>query len=321
MAFKVQLQPSGVIYSSESTLLEDALTQNIVLEHSCKTGTCGVCQAEIIEGVVENELGEVVAKGHILTCCSKAKSDVTLMANYYPELAEIKSQTIPCKVTKIENATDDILVIRFRFPPAIKFDYLPGQYIDLSFQGVRRSYSIANSKNNSNEIELHIRKVLNGKMSNLLFSHLKENQLMRMEGPKGTFFVRNNNKSLVFISTGTGIAPVKAMVEDLVKKDDTREIFIYWGMRYQSDLYKNGLEKLSSEHKHIHYLPVLSRVNDWEGHKGYVQNAVINDFESLDGFDVYACGSLQMIREAKELFLKQGLSLNAFYSDAFTSAK
>ncbi|MCL1073903.1 FAD-binding oxidoreductase [Shewanella dokdonensis] len=321
MAFKVQLQPSGVIYSSENKLLEDALTQNIVLEHSCKTGTCGVCRAEIIEGIVENEVGELVTTGHILTCCSKAKSDISLIANYYPELAEIKSQTVPCKVSRVENITDDILVIHFRFPPAIKFNYLAGQYIDLSYQGIRRSYSIANSKNNLNEIELHIRKVQDGKMSNLLFSSLKENQLMRMEGPKGTFFVRNNNKTLVFISTGTGIAPVKAMVEDLVQSGDTREIFIYWGMKYRSELYEKRLEKLSNEYKHIHYLPVLSREDDWQWHKGHVQSAVLKDFTTLDNLDIYACGSIEMINEAKELFIENGLSSNAFYSDAFTPAK
>ncbi|MBF4438157.1 CDP-6-deoxy-delta-3,4-glucoseen reductase, partial [Vibrio anguillarum] len=162
--------------------------------------------------LVENENGELVTQGHILTCQSKAKSDVVLKANYYPELVDIKQQTISCKVASFEFVTKDIVSIRFRFSPKTIFNYLPGQYVDLSFRGVKRSYSIANAKSKSNELELHIRKVPNGEMSELLFEHLKENQLMRIEGPKGTFFVRDNIKPLIFIATGTGIAPIKAIV-------------------------------------------------------------------------------------------------------------
>ncbi|CAH8193647.1 hypothetical protein VAEKB19_3160017 [Vibrio aestuarianus] len=174
MKYNIEIQPSGVSFKSEDNLLEDAIAQSIPLEHSCKTGDCGACSAEIITGNVENEHGNIVTQGKILTCKSRAKSDVVLKANYYPELVHIKQQTIPCKVASFEYVTENIVSIKFRFPPTVKFDYLPGQYVDLSFKGIKRSYSIANAKSDSKELELHIRKVPNGQMSELLFGELKE---------------------------------------------------------------------------------------------------------------------------------------------------
>lgn len=323
MKYTIEIQPAGVKYQSEGNLLDDALSASLPIEHSCKTGDCGVCSAEVIDGSVENEKGDVVTSGYILTCQSRAKSDIALKANYYPELVNIKQQTIPCKVASVELVTEDIILIKFRFPPTVKFNYLPGQYIDLNYNGVKRSYSIANAKSDLKELELHIRQVANGKMSELLFNGLKENQLMRMEGPKGTFFVKDNNKTLVLLATGTGIAPIKAIVEELVAKKDKRDVHIYWGMQYEKELYCNELIELAQRNEHISFTPVLSRETTAPdgGELGYVQNKVIKDFDSFDNIEVYACGSIRMIEEAKSLLLQHGLPENSFFSDAFTPAK
>lgn len=321
MQYDIEIQPSGIHYKSDKNLLEDALSQLIPLEHSCKTGDCGACSAEILSGTVENELGELVTKGAILTCQSKAKTNVILKANYYPELIHIKQQTIPCKVASYRYVTEDIVSITFRFPPTAKFDYLPGQYVDLSFKGIKRSYSIANAKTESKELELHIRKVPNGKMSELIFGQLKENQLMRLEGPKGTFFVRKNNKPLILMATGTGIAPIKAIVEELLFKGDNRLLYIYWGMQFAKELYCNELIELANTHMHIKFTASLSREVTEEHFNGYIHDAVRNDFTSLLDVEVYACGSLNMINEAKITCSQLHLPLDAFYSDAFTPAK
>jgi len=321
MKYNIEIQPAGVHFQSEANILDDALAQSVPLEYSCKTGDCGTCSADIISGEIENESGTIVNSGSVLTCQSKAKSDAILKAHYYPELVDQKIQTIPCKVASIDLMTDDIVTIKFRLPPTAKFDYLPGQYVDLSFKGIKRSYSIANAKQVSDGVELHIRKVPNGKMSELLFNGLKENQLMRIEGPKGTFFVRANNKPLILLATGTGIAPIKAIVEQLVKDNDKREIHIYWGMQYTCELYCKELPALAAQYQHIHFNPVLSKELDEQSRKGYVQNAVCLDFDSLVDFEVYACGSLSMINDAKAVFLNKKLPLDAFHSDAFTPAK
>ncbi|MEC4727723.1 2Fe-2S iron-sulfur cluster binding domain-containing protein [Shewanella sp. D64] len=321
MQYNIEIQPSGVQYKSDENLLEDALSQSIQLEHSCKTGDCGACSAEVLSGTVENELGELVTKGSILTCQSKAKTDVILKAKYYPELIHIKQQTIPCKVAKFRYVTEDIVSITFRFPPTAKFDYLSGQYVDLSFKGIKRSYSIANAKTESKELELHIRKVPSGKMSELIFGQLEGNELMRLEGPKGTFFVRDNNKPLILMATGTGIAPIKAIVEELLFKGDNRPLYIYWGMQFAKELYCNELIELANIHEHIKFTATLSREVTDKHFNGYVQDAVCNDLSSLTDFEVYACGSLNMINDAKEKLHAKQLPSDSFYSDAFTHAK
>ncbi|MEZ9753810.1 FAD-binding oxidoreductase [Vibrio cyclitrophicus] len=322
MQYNIEIQPAGISYKSDKNLLEDALSNSFPLEHSCKTGDCGVCSAEVLSGSIENGTGEVVTSGTVLICQSKAKSDVILKAHYYPELANIKQQTAPCKVASVEYPTHDIVILTFRFPPTVKFDYLPGQYIDLSYKGIKRSYSIANAKLATKEIELHIRKVSDGKMSDALFGQVKENQLMRMEGPKGTFFVKDNTKPLVLIATGTGIAPVKAIVEELIEKQDSRDVHIYWGMQYQNELYCEALIDLVERHQNIKFTAALSREeSEGDFYKGYVQDAVMRDFKSLIGIEVYACGSVSMINQAKGLFINNQLPSESFFSDAFTPAK
>ncbi|PNH80590.1 FAD-binding oxidoreductase [Vibrio diazotrophicus] len=321
MKYNVNIQPGNISYCSDSNLLDDAISENIVLEHSCKTGDCGMCRAEVLSGQVQNEHGQIVEQGSILACQSKAMSDLVLKANYYPQLAGIKIQTVPCKVSRIHRVTDDILVLNYRFPPTAAFEYLSGQYVDLSFNGVKRSYSIANACKTSKEIELHIRKVPHGQMSKLLFSSVAENQLMRLEGPKGTFFVRDGNNPLIFLATGTGIAPVKAMVESLIQSNDSRPIHIYWGMQYQTEIYCDELINYSNQYQHIHFTSVLSREHNSQSKHGYVQNAVLDDFNSLSDTEVYACGSTKMIEQAKALFIESGLSSENFHSDAFTPAK
>jgi CDP-4-dehydro-6-deoxyglucose reductase len=321
MQYNIEIQPSGVHYKSNENILNDALSQSVPLEHSCKTGECGACSAEILSGVIENEKGEQVKSGTILTCQSKAISDVVLKANYYPELVHIKQQTLPCKVASFDLVTDDIIIIKLRFPPTAKFDYLPGQYVDLSYKGIKRSYSIANAHSNSKELELHVRKVPQGKMSELLFGRLKVNELMRMEGPKGTFFIRNSNKALILLAGGTGIAPIKAIVEELIAKRSEQIIHIYWGMNEQKSFYLPALEKLAEQYSNIFFIPVLSGTELWDGRMGFVHQAIIDDFDSLATYDVYACGSPLMINAAKQDFISKELPEESFFSDAFTPAK
>ncbi|ETT07715.1 FAD-binding oxidoreductase [Providencia alcalifaciens] len=319
MPYKITIEPAGVTYTSENNLLDDALNQAVPIEYSCKTGDCRTCQAEIISGSAKNEHNEIVCNGSILTCQSKAQSNLTLKVNYYPELKDIKVQTLPCKISSIKYITDDIIILKLRLPPTNNFTYLPGQYIDLIYKNIKRSYSIANI--NSKELELHIRYVPSGIMSDYIFKQFSENQLMRIEGPKGTFFVRHNSKSLILIATGTGIAPIKAILEQLLAINDPRHVYIYWGMQYKNELYCTEIEQYAKKFPHIHFNPVLSKESDWKGHQGYVQNAVIKDFDSLATMEVYACGSLNMIQEAQDLFFQYGLPSDAFHSDAFTPAK
>ena len=328
MVFKVAVLPSNVVFDSDSnsSVLQEALNNDVILEHSCKTGQCGACKAKLLTGNIEfddkyNVLTELErSEGIFLTCASKALSDVQMEAEYLPELAGIQKKTVPCKIDSVDFPVPDVAVLRLRLPPTANFNYLPGQYIDLMYNGITRSYSIASTPAENNMLELHIRNVENGKFSHFVFNEFKPNQLLRMQGPVGTFFVRTNEKPLIFLAGGTGFAPVKAMVESLIKQHDKREIHMYWGARTRRDIYSNLPEQWALKYSHINSHVIISDDEGWEGRSGFVHQAVLNDFDKLDGFMVYACGSPAMINIARQTFIEKGLDEHSFIADAFLPA-
>lgn len=314
---------------AETTLLDAARNQNLVLEHSCRTGRCGVCKARVVSGVTqaikaEDALTrEELSAGFILTCSRSALDDVVLDIEDLGRLASIKTQTLPCRIDSTQLLAPDVIQVFLRLPPKNTFEYLSGQYIDvIAKNGVRRSYSIASSHSMSDKIELHIRQVPEGEMSQYWFNEAKNNDLLRFEGPHGTFCFREKPfKNIVFLATGTGIAPVKSMLEDMnavADSSSSKNIFIYWGGRVSEDMYwQPQLDNLP-----VNFIPVLSRADDaWTGRRGYIQDAVIADAIDLADAVVYACGSDAMIHSARELLLASGLAQNNFYSDAFVSSK
>lgn len=318
--FKVELVPSCVEFSASDdiSLLESALKNDVVLEYSCKTGLCGVCEA-----LATFDNGQEVK---ILTCQYKPTSNIKLHADSFPQLAGIKNVVGPCKVDSIDRIGNEIIKLTLRYPPKLKFSFLPGQYIDLKYEGVSRSYSIASLPNKNNLIELHLKKVQGGEMSEKIFSKVSVNQLMQFEGPKGTFFLRDTpRKSIFFIVTGTGFAPMKAMLLQLISDGVTVPIHIYWGNRTSELFYDETINLLISKLQNVKYIPCLSRADEsWGGRIGYVQDCLIQDMENkkelLNNCEVYACGSIEMIASAKKLLLQSGLEERSFYSDAFVAS-
>ena len=191
----------------------------------------------------------------------------------------------------------------------------------MSFDGVTRSYSIANSCTEAGGIELHIRKVHGGAMSEKVFSKMGENTLVRINGPIGTFFVRDSERPIIFLFGGTGYAPVKAMVEQLLEERSHRPIYIYWGAQKQTGFYSTLPDEWSNGNSNIKYIPVVSDVDPtWSGRSGFVHHAVLEDFADLQNFDVYACGSPLMIDAARKDFIERGLPEKQFYSDSFVAS-
>jgi CDP-4-dehydro-6-deoxyglucose reductase len=247
---------------------------------------------------------------------------LSISAIFYPELSAIDSITLPCKVVSCDLVADDIVILTLRYPPTATFNYLPGQYLDLVYKGVRRSYSIANAQVNAAGIELHIRLIPGGEFSELLVNGCDVGQLMRIEGPKGVFFIRKADNPVIFLAGGTGFAPIKAMVEELLENNTERTIHIYWGMVNSKSFYTDVAKSWAEKYSHVHYVPVVSGHDDaWVGRKGFVHEAVINDFPDLSQYHVYACGSPLMISSAKETFISHGLNKSHFYADIFVSSK
>lgn len=311
-----------------TTILDNAITNKIALEHSCKNGQCGVCEAKVLSGetrVLRPEIAlsaEKLEQGFVLSCCRTATSDIEIDAEDLPELTDIRTKTYPARIDSIEQLTQSIVKVVLRTPPNDKIHFLAGQYISvIGPNGLRRSYSIANAPRADGKIELHIKKVDGGAFSAYWFEQAKVNDLLRFEGPLGTFFVRKPlPQKLILLATGTGLAPIKALIENMtaLPATDLPEVHIYWGSRHAEDVYMD-LATLSTPNSQMHVL--LSQPEaGFTGRKGYVQDAVLADFKQFDDCAVYACGSIKMIESAKEALLKSGLTSNKFHSDAFVSS-
>lgn len=320
----VKLLPSEVefLVQKDQTILEAALSKNINLEYSCSNGQCGECVAILESGDVskgEHSLDVDLKEKQILTCMSFPKTNLVVKARYFKELESIERKTLPVKVDSYEYISDEILTIKLRLPPTANFEYLAGQYIDLMWNGQKRSYSLASNKVINNILELHIKKVEAGVFSAFLFNELKINQLLRFYGPLGTFFIRESKHPVILLCTGSGFAPVKAMVEKLIEEKTDRDVHIYWGGRYRKDLYSDLPIQWSKQYPNIFYTLVYSRESELlsDEAKGYCQDEVLKQHKNLNGFEVYACGSNEMIHDAKSLFVKHGLQDENFHSDSF----
>jgi len=325
MTVKVKLVGRDVSFDApkSQSILDAALSAGVQIGHSCKTGQCGACKATLFRGDVlfadeylcltpfERE------RGVVLTCISFPQTDVELDVDYFPELARIEQKIVPCKVSSVLFPVPEVSILRLRVPPNCQFNYLPGQYLDLTYSGVTRSYSIAAQSVFENTIELHIRKIEGGLFSSRIFDGLKTETLMRLRGPLGTFFVREGSRPLLFIAGGTGFAPVKAMIERLILEQDCRSIYFYWGLRHSSHLYSSLPIEWAEKYTNIRTKIVVSDDYGWEGAKGLVHEVVVSDFPSFQGFDVYVCGAPAMIAVTRDALIKKGLESRNFHADAF----
>lgn len=306
------------------TILEAAIQNGYYLEHSCKTGKCGACAVSCKGETITkfDETHEPSKRNEkILTCARIPSGDVYIDTENLAILKGYPSKTIPARIDSITMISSDVVSIVLRTPPNSPLKFISGQYINVIFdQGIKRSYSIANSPRSDNLIELQIRKVENGVMSEYWFNNAKVNDLLRLEGPLGSFFIRSQQmENLIFLATGTGIAPVKAMLETLDQKssdDSNLKISLFWGGRIPQDLYWEPI----FENLNLDYYPVLSRFESERTFKGYVQDAVLQSGIDLSSSVVYSCGSIAMIESAEILLKRNGLNQDCFYSDAFVSS-
>ncbi len=334
MSYQVTVQPSGHTFEVEENefILDAALRQGIAFPYGCRSGSCGTCLGQVLEGEVHYPDGLPLTvmeheheKGRAVFCVSVAKSDLVLEVTEITRSAEIEVKTLPARVASLRKLSDDVMEMSLTLPANERLAFRAGQYIEFLLKdNKRRAFSIANSPSHDESIELHIRHVEGGYFTDHVFKQMKPKALVRIEGPHGSFFVRDTEQGetprpIIFIAGGTGFAPIKGMIEQLIEQGDKRPLHLYWGVRGEKDLYRNDLpEKWAFQHKHIVYVPVLSEAkNDWQGRRGFVHSAVAKDFADLSGFDVYMAGPPPMVDAAKKLFKKQGLPEKQLYFDAF----
>ncbi len=335
MTFKITLSATDHTFEAEENefILNAALRQGISLPYGCKTGSCGTCLGKVISGEIEYPGGLPLTvmeheheKGTAVFCVSVAKSDLVLDMKEVESSSEIEIKILPARVASLRKLADDVMEVSLTLPANQHLTFKAGQFIEFILRDrSRRAFSIANSPSNHKEIQLHIRHVDGGTFTSHVFNEMKEKAILRFEGPFGSFHISEfSNRPLILIAGGTGFAPIKAMVEQLLEKGDTRPIQLYWGARAKVDLYRNDLpEKWAFQHEHITYVPVLSESNDnsWQGRTGFVHTAVVEDFADLSGYDVYVAGPPPMVDAVKESFSKQGLPKERLFSDSFEFAK
>jgi len=334
MPYKTTILPSGHNFPNEEneTILEAALKHGYILPYSCRDGVCGVCKGKIVEGRVDygkhlsSTLTELEKEaGMALFCCAMPQADLVLECREVSAVGDIPVKTLPCRVQQMDKLADDVMVLQLKLPTNERLQFLAGQYIDILLKDQKpRSFSLANAPHNDDFLELHIRNIAGGVFTSHVFNEMKERDILRFKGPLGTFFLReDSDKPIIFIASGTGFAPVKAIIEHALHIGLQRPMYFYWGARKLADLYM--LEKARKwESKGIKFIPVLSEplpADKWQGRTGLVHQAVLDDFSDLSGFEVYACGVPAMVDAARRDFTAQrGLPNDAFFSDMFTFA-
>lgn len=309
------------------SILDAARNHGIVLEYSCRTGRCGICKAPLLTGDTEvlrpeYSLTDVEkASGLILTCCRAAAGDLLLDVEPLDRLSDLVIKTIPSRIVSLTRLAPDIMQVVLRTPPSSPLRFLPGQYIDVIAEGVRRSYSLANAPRADAMLELIIKQYPNGVLSKYWFERAALNDLVRLEGPFGTFFLRDAMPThILFLATGTGIAPVKALLEELAAdpvRAAAHTVSVFWGNR-SAETFCWDPETLALTIS-MHHL-VSGDDCDWTGQRGYVQDAAIRHGIAVEDAAVYACGSNSMITSAREKLLALGLPVRRFFSDAFVSS-
>ncbi|MBK9440386.1 MAG: CDP-6-deoxy-delta-3,4-glucoseen reductase [Comamonadaceae bacterium] len=335
--FQVTIEPSHRTFETTAveTILAAGIRQDVNLPYGCKDGACGSCKSKKLSGTVTHGAHQAKAlsdaeevQGFVLTCCATATSDVVLESRQVISEGAFPLKKMPTRVKLMALESADVMRLVLQLPANELFQYHAGQYVEFLLQGgVRRSYSMANAPHTQSGgagLELHIRHMPGGKFTDAVFSTMKEREILRIEGPFGSFNLReNSSKPIILLASGTGFAPIKALLEHMQHTGNQRPVTLYWGGRRPSDLYMDGWVKAKLlEMPTLKYVPVVSDAtpgDGWNGRCGFVHLAVLQDHADLSGYQVYACGAPIVVDSAHADYLRAGLPDDEFFADAFTS--
>jgi CDP-4-dehydro-6-deoxyglucose reductase len=332
MSFKVRVQPSDheFLVKENETILDAALRQGLALPYSCRSGACGACKGKIVSGRVQ--YGDYESKalsdderaaGKALFCQAVPVADLVVEAREVTAAEGIAIKTLPCRVIRMERLAHDVIALHLKLPQSERLQFLAGQYIDILLRdGKRRSFSLANPPHDDEFLQIHVRHVTGGHFSEHVFTRMKERDLLRFQGPYGIFFLRKDSqRPILMMAGGTGIAPVKSILEHAFSKGERRPMHLYWGVRQERDLYLDELARgWTRTYANFHYTPVLSEAlteNGWRGRTGWVHEALLQDYPDLGEYEVYASGPPPMIEAGQVAFKAHSLPEDRFYFDSF----
>jgi CDP-4-dehydro-6-deoxyglucose reductase len=323
---RIRLAKSDITFSAapDQSLLDAALGASLNLPHSCKGGNCGSCRARLLQGEIHYPNGSPLglsaaeaAEGFVLLCQCYARGDLTIETLEISTPEQIRVKRLPARIERSVLLSHDVMGLFLRLPAAEDFSFEAGQYLDVMLPGGRRrSFSIASPPHDSRLLELHVRKVQGGEFSAPLFERAAQSALLSIEGPLGQFAYRAGTAPMLLIGGGTGIAPLLSILRHVVETGLKRDLRIYWGVRSERDLYAHAtLEALAR------YVPVLSEASSaWAGRRGMVHEAVLEDIQDLQRYDVYAAGPPAMIGVVRREFALRGVAPERLYFDSFDYA-
>lgn len=335
MTYQITVNPSGRQFkaTNNETVLTAAIDAGINLPYGCRNGACGACKGKLISGTVD--YGEHQASalteaekiaGKALFCCAKAQTDLVIECREVDALGGIKPRILPVRVQSLTKAAPDVMVMHLKLPSNERMQFLAGQYIEFLLKdGKRRAFSLANAPHDDAFLELHIRLVEGGSFTQHVFNEMQEKAILRLEGPLGSFYLREDSqKPIIFVAGGTGFAPIKGLIDHMLFNNIQREIKLYWGAKTKADLYMPDLPAAWATHySHVTFIPVLSQPtaeDAWQGRTGYVHQAVLDDHTDLSAYQVYCCGAPVMVETAQKTFTEHGLPEDEFFADAFSYA-
>jgi len=335
MSWNVKINKSGHEFQVEDgeSVLTAALRQDIGLPYGCRNGMCGSCRATLLQGEIDygDNVPSVlsvdeVSEHDVILCQARPKSDLLIEADELQVVAGMQPRIMPCRVTRIDKLTDYVVALNLKLPQSQELKYLAGQYIDILLSGgKRRSYSLAHAPGTAEDLELHVGYVKDGLFTSHVFNEMKERELLRFNGPLGSFFIRGEiEEPIILVAGGTGYAPIQAMIEQWIRDDDSREVYFYMGARSRRDLYMHqqclDWEKANER---FHYTPVLSEPSEednWDGATGWIQDQVLKDFKTLGNVQLYSAGPPPMVHALKKTLVKAGLKPHRMFYDSFEHA-
>lgn len=334
MSFKAQIETTGQVFSVDEneSVLDAALRQGLAIPHSCRSGNCGACKGRIVSGNVTyaQETPALSAQeksaGMALFCRAMPETDLVIALREMKTTADVMIKKVPCRVAKMELLAPDVMRLFLKLPAAERLNFSAGQYIDFILaDGERRSFSIANAPHDDALVELHVRRVPGGAFAERVFTQLKEKDILRLEGPFGSFRLHEESqRPMIFMAGGTGLAPIKSIVEFAFAQGLGRDMRLYWGARTKVDLYLNDMVSgWVAQQRNFSYVPVLSEpshADQWHGRQGFVHNIIAEDIADLSDYDIYASGPPLMVKAGRDAFIAKGLPLEQYFYDSFEFA-
>lgn len=336
MSYRITIEPTEHSFTAEpgESVLAAALRHGLMIPYSCRGGTCTSCMGKIVEGEIRypgdtlpDALDEKeAAVGQALMCLAEPVTDLAIEVREVRDTLDIEPRKLPCRVAEMERLCHDVMRLGLKLPDTERLPFLPGQYVDILLRdGRRRSYSLANPPHDDALLQLHVRHVPGGAFSERVFGDMQEKALLRLEGPLGSFHLReDSDRPILMVAGGTGFAPLQSMLEHAFTSGIRRPIHLYWGVRSHRDLYLDRLpRRWALEQHNFRYTPCLSEPtpeDNWQGRVGLVHNMLLADYPELSGYDIYISGPPGMIEAARRDFAAHGVETDRLFMDSFEYA-